>query len=136
MDFSAFDKSKQARYAAEAKAKWGQTDAYREFEKKTAGQTEAQQQNAGDGLIAIFAEIGALRNTAPGSAEVQALIEKLRSYITDHYYTCTPQILRGLGMMYAAGDEMNENIDKAGGPGTGEFACQAIQIYCNEKTSG
>ena len=136
MDFSAFDKSKQERYAAEAKAKWGKTDAYREFEKKTAGQSQEAQRSAGDGLMAIFTEIGALRNTAPGSAEVQALIEKLRSYITNHYYTCTPQILRGLGMMYASGDEMNENIDKAGGPGTGEFACQAIQIYCNEKTSG
>ena len=136
MDFSAFDKSKQERYAAEAKAKWGKTDAYREYEKKTAGQSQEAQRSAGDGLMAIFTEIGALRNTDPGSPEVQALIEKLRGYITDHYYTCTPQILRGLGMMYASGDEMNENIDRAGGPGTGEFANRAIQIYCSEKTSG
>ena len=136
MDFTAFDKSKQSRYAAEAKAKWGNTDAYREYEKKTAGQTEAQQQSAGDGLMAIFTEIGALRLGDPANPEAQALIEKLRQYITDHYYTCTPQILRGLGMMYAAGDEMNENIDKAGGAGTGEFSCRAIEIYCNAKTSG
>ena len=36
----------------------------------------------------------------------------------------------GLGQMYAAGDEMNENIDRAGGPGTGDFARRAIEIYC------
>ena len=32
--------------------------------------------------------------------------------------------------MYAAGDEMNENIDRSGGPGTGDFARRAIEIYC------
>ena len=36
----------------------------------------------------------------------------------------------GLGQMYAAGDEMNENIDRAGGAGTGDFARRAIEIYC------
>ena len=136
MDFSAFDHKKEERYAAEAKKKWGGTDAYKEFSQKTADKTPAQMRSTGDGLMDIFARLGQFRDQDPAASEVQALIEKLRQYITDHYYTCTPQILRGLGMMYAAGDEMNENIDKAGGPGTGEFVCRAIQIYCNSKTSG
>jgi len=32
--------------------------------------------------------------------------------------------------MYAAPGEMNENIDNAGGKGTGAFAKDAITIYC------
>ena len=130
MDFSAYDNSTQERYAAEAKKRWGETDAYKEFQQKTKDHSKAEIRSAGDGLMDIFTEIGAIRHTAPESAEAQALVEKLRRYITDHFYTCTPQILKGLGQMYVAGDEMTENIDRAGGPGTAEFAHRAIEIYC------
>ena len=44
----------------------------------------------------------------------------------------TDRILAGLGQMYAAGGEMTENIDRAGGNGTAEFASRAIRIYCAE----
>lgn len=130
MNFKAFDTTKQDRYAAEAKAKWGKTDAYKEFEQKTVGKTAQDQQSAGEGLMAIFAEIGQIRSLAPESAEAQALIAKLQGYITAHFYTCTPQILRGLGQLYIAGDEMTDNIDAAGGPGTAEFAHKAIEFFC------
>ena len=130
MDFKAFDTTKIDTYAAEAKAKWGKTDAYKEFEQKTAGQTGEQLQKTGDALMDIFAEIGAIRHLSPDSTEAQTLVKKLQDFITAHYYTCTRQILRGLGMMYIAGDSMTENIDKAGGEGTAEFAHRAIEIYC------
>lgn len=130
MDFSAFDKSKQKAYAAEAKKRWGGTDAYREFEKKTAGQSPEDQKSVGDGLMEIFVRLGAIRTANPGSAQAQSLVKELQEYITAHYYTCTKQILRGLGMMYIAGDEMTANIDAAGGEGTAQFAHEAIEIYC------
>ena len=130
MNFKPFDTTRQDRYAAEAKAKWGKTDAYKEFAQKTAGQSAQDQQSAGEGLMAIFTEIGKIRSLSPESAEAQALVAKLQQYITDHFYTCTPQILRGLGQMYIAGDEMTRNIDTAGGPGTAEFAHKAIEFFC------
>lgn len=118
------------RYAAEAREKWGKTQAYKEFEQKTAGRSDVQLQQTGDALMAIFAELGAIRHLSPASAEAQALIAKLQSFITAHYYTCTKQILRGLGQMYIAGDAMTANIDRAGGEGTAAFAHEAIEIYC------
>lgn len=130
MDFSPFDRSELEEYAAEAKAKWGRTEAYKEFEQKTAGHTAAQLKSTGDGLMDIFVEFGSLRHLSPASKEAQALVAKLQGYITEHYYTCTKQILRGLGQMYIAGDSMTENIDKAGGNGTAQFTHQAIEIYC------
>lgn len=130
MDFSAFDETKLEVYAREARAKWGQTKAYKEFEERTAEQTQAQLQETGEALMDHFRRLGALRHMSPGAGEVQTLIGELRDFITRHYYTCTPQILRGLGQMYAAGGEMTENIDKAGGPGTAAFANAAIEIYC------
>ena len=130
MSFKAFNRAEMDQYAAEAKAKWGKTDAYKEFEVKTAGKSQQEMHTTGDGLMDIFAEIGAIRHTDPASPEAQALVAKLQGYITEHYYTCTKQILKGLGMMYVAGDSMTENINKAGGDGTAHFASEAIRIFC------
>lgn len=130
MDFKPFDKQKLDNYTAQARAKWGKTDAWKEFEQKTAGQTHTQMQSTGDALLDIFAELGAIRHTTPDSAEAQALIAKLQSFISENYYTCTREILRGLGQMYIAGDSMTENIDRAGGCGTADFAHRAIEVYC------
>ena len=130
MNFSSFDTEKIDRYAAEAKKKWGKTDAYKEYEAKTAGQSSGQMQDTGDALMGFFRRFGQIRHRSPASTEAQTLVKTLQDFITEHYYTCTNQILFGLGQMYAAGDEMNENIDKAGGEGTGAFVRDAITIYC------
>ena len=132
MSFKAFDKSKMEQYEAQARAKWGKTDAYKEFEQKTAGKSSDQMAVTGEGLMDIFRELGAVSHLDPEGGEVQALIGKLQDFITEHYYTCTKQILRGLGQMYIAGDSMTENIDRAGGAGTAEFAHKAIEIFCSK----
>ena len=130
MDFKAYDTKKLDAYAAEAKKRWGHTDAWRESQEKAQGKDNGQVAAEADGLMDIFRRLGQFREGDPGDSAVQALIRELQQYICDHYYNCTNQILMGLGQMYAAGDEMNENIDRAGGPGTGDFARRAIEIYC------
>ncbi len=130
MDFSAFNKDKLDAYARQAKESWGKTDSYREFEEKSAGRTQETEEAIAQGLMAIFAELGQVKAEAPEGAAAQGLVKKLRDYITEHYYTCTPQILLGLGRMYAAGGEFTESINAAGGPGTAEFADRAIRSYC------
>lgn len=67
----------------------------------------------------------------PAGDAVQELVKKLQDYISRHYYTCSKEILASLGRMYAAGGSMTDNIDAAGGTGTAEFACRAIQVYCS-----
>ena len=78
----------------------------------------------------IFARFGAIRGTSPASEGAQALVAKLHTFITNHYYTCTKEILQSLGQMYIAGDSMTENIDAAGGAGTAQFAHAAITEFC------
>ena len=126
MNFKPFDKSQVDAYAAEAKAKWGKTEAYREYEQKSS---DKDGQN-GDALMAIFAEIGAVRHLDPASEEVQALVSKIQNHITAHFYNCTKPILAGLGQMYVSDQRFRENIDRAGGEGCAEFAAKAIEIYC------
>lgn len=132
MDFSAFDKKKMEQYAEEAKKTWGDTDAYKEYAAKAKDRTPEETANIGKDLMKIFTEFGGMKDLPPESEEVQKQVKKLQDYITEHMYTCTKEILSQLGSAYSAGGEMNENIDKAGGPGTGAFADKAIQIYCSK----
>ena len=117
-------------YETEASSRWGNTDAYREHERKTKNYTKEKWAEANDGLMEIFAEFAALKNSGAtaDSAEAQALVAKLQSHITANYYTCTDDILAGLGKMYVADERFKKNIDKCG-EGTAEFASRAIACF-------
>ena len=121
-------------YETEAREHYGNTAAYREHEQKTKNYTKEKWADANDGLMAIFAEFAACKNSDANadSAEVQALVAKLQAHITDNYYTCTDEILAGLGKMYVADERFKKNIDKYG-EGTAEFAAEGIRIYVEKK---
>lgn len=131
MDFSVFDTSKLDEYAKRAKEQWGQTEAYKEFEEKTAGVSAGESEDIAKRMMGIFTEFGTMKEKSPEDKAVQAQVKKLQDFITEHFYNCTPQILSCLGKMYAGGGEFTQNIDRAGGEGTAEFASRAIEIYCD-----
>ena len=120
-------------YETEVRSRWGNTDAYREHEQKTKNYTKEKWEEANDGMMAIFAEFAACKDSGASvdSAEAQALVAKLQAYITANYYTCTVEILAGLGKMYVADERFKKKIDKYG-EGTAEFAADAIEIYCQK----
>ena len=121
-------------YKTEARSRWGNTDAYREHEQKTNNYTKEKWVEANDGLMAIFAEFAACKNSgmSADSDEAQALVGKLQTHITANYYICTDEILAGLGKMYVADERFKKNIDKYG-EGTAEFAAEGIRIYVEKK---
>ena len=121
-------------YETEARERYGNTVAYREHEQKTKHYTKEKWDEANDGLMAIFAEFAACKDSGASadSAEAQALVAKLQTYITANYYTCTDEILAGLGQMYVADERFKKNIDKYG-EGTAEFAAEGIRIYVENK---
>ncbi|MCR5092641.1 MAG: MerR family transcriptional regulator [Lachnospiraceae bacterium] len=131
MDFSAFDKTKLDEYAREAKASWGDTPEYKEFEEKTKDRSEKDNRLFVERFMLLFKEAGGMKDKDPGSPEAQDLVKRIQAYITENMYTCTNEILKGLGKMYSAGGDFTKNIDAAGGEGTGEFVDRAIQIYCS-----
>ena len=124
----------EKKYLTEARERWGNTDAYREHEKKIKNYTKEKRAEVNDGLRAIFAEFAECKNNRlnVNSPKVQSLVVKLQEYITQNYYTCTGEILVGLGQMYVADERFKKNIDKYG-EGTAEFAAGAINFVCNQK---
>ena len=122
------------KYLTETRERWGDTSAYREYVEKTKNYTKEKWSEANDGLMAIFAEFAACKDSdaSADSAEAQALVAKLQAHITANYYTCTDEILAGLGKMYVADERFKKNIDKYG-EGTAEFAAEGIRIYVENK---
>ena len=120
-------------YKTEVRARWGATDAYREHEQKTKNYTKEKWAEANDGMMAIFAEFASCKESGvcADSDEAQALVAKLQAHITANYYTCTDEILAGLGKMYVADERFKKNIDQYG-EGTAEFASTAIEAYCGK----
>lgn len=110
------------RYAAEAKARWGSTDAWKQSQGKTpdAGQMED-----------IFRGFAALREKGPDAPETQAQVKRWQQFITDNLYTCTDEILAGLGKLYVCDERFAANLDKYG-EGTARLMSDAIAIYCKQ----
>ena len=124
MNAKAFDQE-----AKQAKQLYGKTEAFKEYEKKSQNRTKQDEKDIAKGLMDVIAVFGTMLDKDPACEEAQAQVKVLQEYITANYYTCTDQILSGLGMMYNGGGSMTENIDAAGGKGTADFASRAIAVY-------
>ena len=122
-------------YDIETRSRWGNTDAYLEHEQKTKNYTKEKWAEANDGLMELFAEFAACKanGVSAASVEAQALVAKLQAHITENYYTCTDEILEGLGKMYIADERFKKNIDKCG-EGTAELVGASISLYVERKS--
>ncbi len=118
-------------YDIEAAKRFGSTEAYAEYSRKTAGCSKEKYEQLIEQLNAIFAkfaEYNAQGNPAD-SDKVQTTVTELQNFITNNFYTCTDDILKSLGVMYIADERFKENIDKHG-EGTADFISKAIKRYC------
>ena len=135
MSFKEFDNSKieenKRKYSEEVKKRWGNTDAYKEYEKKTTSYDKNSWNTINEEMAKILKEFADNRDKDVNSDIVQSLVEKWRGYITLNFYNCTKEILSCLGLMYIGDERFKENIDKYG-EGTSEFMAKAIEIYCSK----
>ncbi len=130
LDFSAFDKTKEEALKKEAKERWGDTDAFKESEKRCADRTDEEQKGITAEMMKIFTRFGEIKDGDASGKEAQELVSALQNHITENYYICTKPILSGLGQMYTADERFTKTIDEAGGEGTAAFVGKAIGIYC------
>lgn len=130
MSFEGFDPKKLEEYTAQAKVIWGNSQAYKESLEKAEGRSPEETSALGEQVMDFFTQLGRMKDQEPGCAEAQSWAARLQGFFTQHFYNCTDEILQGLGDVYAGGGSMTENIDAAGGPGTGAFAREVIRIYC------
>ena len=127
----AFDNSEFEKHKAEAREKWGKTDAYKEHAERTRNYSKQKWNDLAEGMDHIMAEFAVCirKDETTDSAVVQNLVKLLQNHITENYYLCTNEILAGLGQMYVADERFKNNIDKHA-DGTAAFICEAIEVYC------
>lgn len=135
MSFKEFDmteiETNKKEYAAEVKARWGNTEAYKESEEKTSSYDEQQWKILNGEGANILKTFGENRHLAPDSETAQVLVKRWQTYITINFYNCTKEILSCLGLMYIGDKRFTQNIDK-NGKGTAEFMANSISIYCSK----
>ena len=127
----AFDSSEFEKYKAEAREKWGDTDAYREHAERTKNYSKRQWNDLAKGMDRILEEFALCmkKDETPDSEAAQNLVRMLQNHITENYYLCTNEILAGLGQMYVADERFRKNIDKHA-EGTAAFIRDAIKVCC------
>ncbi|MEG1206789.1 MAG: MerR family transcriptional regulator [Angelakisella sp.] len=130
-DMSEIEKAKQ-QYAAEAKERWGNSASYAEYEKKTSAYSEADWNGVDTEGNEIMKDFSRQLGEDPASPAVQALVARWQQHISARYYTCTNEILQGLGLMYTCDERFQKNIDQ-NGEGTAALMSEAIAIYCAKK---
>lgn len=120
----------KARYAKETEERYGNSDAYKESQKKTSKYGKADWENIMSEAGEIYSSLAKLMDRDPSDKDVQILVEQWRNHITKNFYNCTPEIFRGLALMYTADERFTENIDKYG-EGLAQFLSDAMIIYCD-----
>lgn len=128
MSFDVFRNRELEQYKKEAKKRWGSTNAYQEYEQKE--KNRKNENDTANDFMELFAQAGALKTCKPEDEVVQKKVAEIQKFITDNYYTCTKEILKGLGSMYIGDERFKKNIDQVGGEGTAEFVKLAIDKYC------
>jgi DNA-binding transcriptional MerR regulator len=130
MELNAFDMTEieetKAKYSDEVQERWGNTEAYRQSEAKTAAYGKSDWARISAETQAVFDGFAKLVGTAPDSPEAKALVRRWQEVITSSFYECTDEILLGLASMYEADERFAKNIDKAG-EGTAAFMTAAIR---------
>ena len=129
----AFDNSEFEKYKAEAREKWGKTDAYKEHAQRTRNYSGQKWNDLAEGMDHIMEAFAICmrKDKSPDSPEAQSLVKMLQIHITENYYPCTNEILASLGHMYVADERFTNNIDKYA-DGTAAFICEAIAVYCGK----
>lgn len=109
--FDGFDPS---RHEAEARARWGETDAYKESARRTSTYTKADwaryKAEAHD-LMSDAANLFRAGVAADGD-EAMAVAERHRRSIDRWFYPCPPALHAGLADMYEVDARFAENIDR------------------------
>jgi hypothetical protein len=114
-------------HADEARERWGDTEAWKESNRRTTGYTKADWQRIraeAEEIVAAFAaELRA--GTVASAPAVRAIAERHRGHLGRWFYECSRSFHRNLGEMYVADERFRRNYDKVA-PGLAEYVRAAI----------
>ena len=124
-------------YAEEAEQRWGETEAYKEsnrrvskYDKEDWQRLKAEGEEVQDRLAAAL-EAG----LAPDSEEAMAAVEAHRQHISRWFYECTYDMHRGLAEMYVSDERFRSHYDTQT-PGLAGFIREAALANAQRAEKG
>lgn len=135
MDFRAFDRTEMECYKEEAKARWGQNDACREYAQRVLQKTDQELRQSGEALMQAMMDIASLKALPPSEECVQEKVKALQQCMNQNYYTCTDEILAAFGQTLVDNIRFACEIDQSCGDGAAQYLRDAICTYCQKKNA-
>lgn len=126
--FAGFTPEQEQAYEAEARRRWGDEHVTESSRRWKSYNAEERQRILNEGG-AIYLELDRHITDDPASPEVQALVARWHQHL-HHFYEPTPEILRGLGGVYASDPAFAEFFARFD-PALPAFLHQAIDVYCD-----
>jgi DNA-binding transcriptional MerR regulator len=135
--FEVFGEFTPADHAEEAEQRWGDTDAWKESQRRTAAYTKEDWLRIkadGDALSRRLAAAFTSGVAADSEAGMD-LAEEHRQGISQTFYDCTYEAHRGLGDMYLADDRFARNYEPLA-PGLTQWLRDAIHANADRAEAG
>lgn len=128
--FAAFANDQLEQYKDEVKARWGETETYKQWAERSKRWTKADLQRINEEGQAIILALAQGMEKGVTHAEVQAQIERYFHYL-NQFFDCPYQMYRNFGRMYSEDVRFAKNFDKVA-PHLAEFMRDAIAYYCDQ----
>jgi DNA-binding transcriptional MerR regulator len=125
--FTGFSNKKIEQYKKEAKKRWGNTEAFKQSEKRIDGWSKAGFQKIKKEGEDIVIEISQLMSHGAESQLVQEKIETYHKHI-NRFYDCDKEMFLSLGKMYSADERFSQYYNKVKS-GLARFMTEAIEFY-------
>lgn len=127
--YEGFSKEEIEEMKREAKARWGNTDAYRQSQERTAKMTKADWQAIKEESSRIIVAVAGLMDRPVGDPDVQEQIALYHKHM-NRFYDCSAEMFRGLGEMYVADPRFTATYEKVA-PGLAVYMRDAIAAYAD-----
>ncbi|HEX7049459.1 MAG TPA: MerR family transcriptional regulator [Longimicrobiales bacterium] len=118
----------QAKYGAEARERWGDTDAYKESMRRARRYTKADWKTIQEEAESNEARMAGLlaAGAAPDGAEAMSGAEAMRQHISRWFYPCSPEMHTALADMYEADPRFKAHYEERA-EGLAAFVAAAIR---------
>ncbi len=126
--FEGFSEEKQKEYEEEARQRWGDTDAYRESQRRWKSYTDDDKRKIGEEGEAAYRAILAAMPYGPASPQAQEGIARWHQHLR-YFYEPTQEILLGLAEMYNDHPDFAATFQRIH-PELAAFMRDAIRVYC------
>ncbi|MFZ2681695.1 MAG: MerR family transcriptional regulator [Patescibacteria group bacterium] len=131
--YTSFSKTEEQAYAAEAKSRWGHTDAFKQSEErvKKMGRAGLRKVLAAAGALTVKIATAMQSGLDPASAEVQELIAEHYAGLRA-FYEPNLEIYRGLANAYINDARFKANYENVA-PGLAQFMHTAMLTFCERR---